>query len=116
MAEGIRKVVEVSINAGKLDIFKQVAARFIEKANTEPGTLSYEWFLNTDGSRCSILELYQDSEALLIHLKNVRDLYEPLFEVSQLTRVDVFGDSNAEVREAHLPGTNFYTHWDGFTR
>ena len=113
----ISKVVEISINTGMVAEFKEVATRFIERVNaSEPDTLSYEWFLDTEGSKCYILEKYRDSETLLAHLENVRDLYEPILALSKITRIEVFGDASEEVKEAHIPGTKFFQYWSGFTR
>jgi quinol monooxygenase YgiN len=117
MDDDIRKVVEVSIFPEKLDEFKEVATAFVERVRQlEPGTLSYEWYLNEDGSKCLILEWYRDSEALMAHLANIRDLYEPLFAVSEITRLEVFGHASAALREAHLPGTAFLSPWIGVRR
>jgi quinol monooxygenase YgiN len=117
MTQHIRKVVEVTINKGKLDKFKQVAKIFIERIElNEPDTVSYEWFLTADADKCYILEWYRDSKALLAHLDNIRDLYEDLIEVSKITRLEVFGNPSKEVRQAHLPETKFYDHWKGITR
>ena len=75
MPKDIRKAVEVTIDTGMLDVFTQIVAQFIDKANTEDGTLSYECFLNADESRCFVPKWYRDSEALLTHPENVRELY-----------------------------------------
>jgi quinol monooxygenase YgiN len=117
MRDQIQKVVEVSIAEGKLGEFKEVAARFIERVEaSEPNTLRYEWFLSEDGGKCYILELYKDSEALWSHLANIRDLYAPLFELAQITRIEVFGAASEGVKNAHIPGTVFYDYWAGTTR
>jgi quinol monooxygenase YgiN len=117
MTQDIRKVVELTINEGRLDEFKQVANEFIQRVeSSEPDTVSYEWFLDADGNKCYILEWYKDSQALLAHLDNIRDLYEPLFKVSHLTRIEVFGNPSLKVRQAHLPGTKFFDYWAGIRR
>jgi quinol monooxygenase YgiN len=117
MTDQIQKVVEVSIAEGKLDQFQIVAQRFIGRVDaSEPDTLRYEWFLSEDGAKCYILELYRDSQALLSHLANIRDLYAPLFEVAQITRIEVFGAASEEVKQAHIPGTVFHDYWAGTRR
>jgi quinol monooxygenase YgiN len=113
----IRKVVEISINQGKLAKFKEVSSQFIERVKTsEPDTLAYEWYFNEDQSKCYVIEQYRDSDALLIHMANIRHLYEPIFEVSEITRIEVFGDPSPEVREAHLEGTKYLNYWAGISR
>jgi len=117
MTKDIRKVVKLSIKEGKIDQFKSVASLFIEKVNTsEPDTVSYEWYLSDDGRQCYIIEIYKDSASLLKHLDNVRDLYEPMLNLCEITRVRVFGDVSEAVRDAHIAGSEFYSHWAGITR
>lgn len=117
MTGDIRKVVEISIFEGRLAQFKDIAAAFVERVKQlEPGTLGYEWYLSDDGSKCFVLEWYRDSEALMAHLANIRDLYAPLFEVCQITHIQVFGHPSEELRQAHLPGTHFLSPWIGVRR
>jgi quinol monooxygenase YgiN len=117
VSSDIRKVVEISISNGRLDGFKKVAATFVERVKQlEPGTIGYEWYLRDDGSKCFVLEWYQDDGARMAHLANVQDLYEPLSEVSQITRIKVFGHASEELRQAQLPGTDFRSPWIGVVR
>lgn len=117
MTQEIRKVVEVKIDEGQLDQFKRLANIFIERVKTsEPDTVSYEWFFDTEGKKCYILEWYRDSIALLARLDNIRGLYEPLFKVAKITRLEVFGNPSLEVRQAHLPETKFFVYWAGIQR
>jgi quinol monooxygenase YgiN len=73
----IRKVFEVSIKLAMADEFLEVASKFIQRvAAREQYKLNYEWFHDETPETSSILEWYRDDEALLIHLDNIRDLYE----------------------------------------
>jgi len=113
----IRKVVEISINPGMADDFLEVASKFIQRVEArEQNTLSYEWFLDERRETCCILERYRDDEAQLEHLANIRDLYSQLFALSEITRLQVFGDVSSEVKDAHLPQTKYYDHWACITR
>ena len=113
----IRKVVQVSIYPGKAAEFQAAASKFIQRVESqEPDTLSYEWFLDEDHETCCILESYRDDDPLLYHLENIRDLYEQLFAVCEITRLQVFGKVSEEVRAAHIPQTQFYDLWAGVTR
>lgn len=117
MTSQIRRVVKVSINEGQLDEFKEVANRFIERVKAgEPRTLNYDWFVDDESGQCCILERYENSEALLLHLANIRDLYEPLFEVCQIYSIEVFGNVTEEIRKAHISGTKFWNDWLGLGR
>lgn len=48
------------------DAFDQAVDEAIELVNDEPGTLSYEWYL--DGDTCHLVESYTDSAAAYAHL------------------------------------------------
>ena len=88
----IRKVVEISINPGIADDFLEVASKFIQRVEArEQNTHSYEWFLGERRETCCILEWYRDHEAQLEHFANIRDLYDQLFSVCKITRLQVFG-------------------------
>lgn len=112
----IRKVVEVVLQPGKVADFRVIASEFIRRVDAEePDTLNYEWFLDRNQETCIILEDYRDSDALLFHLENIRDLYAQLFALCEITRLQVFGDVSAEVRSAHMPQTEFFDRWSGIS-
>ena len=113
----IRKIVQVSINPGMAAEFQAAASKFIQRVESqEPDTLNYEWFLDEDHETCYILESYRDDDARLYHLENIRDLYEQLFALCEITRLQVFGKVSEEVRAAHMPQTQFYDQWAGVAR
>ena len=110
----IRKVVQVSINPGMTAEFQEVGSKFIQRVKTiEPHTLNYEWFRDEDHETCYILDMYRDDEALLYHLDNIRDLYEELFKVCVITRLQVFGKVSGGVGAALLPQTD---QWAGVSQ
>ena len=56
----------MKIREGKLDEFKRQAAMCIlQVKEKDPGTLQYDWFLNSDKTECEIRVAYESSEALL---------------------------------------------------
>ena len=113
----IRKIAQVSINPGMAAEFQEAASKFIQRVESqEPNTLSYEWFLDEDHETCYILESYRDDDALLYHLDNIREFYEQLFAVYEITSVQVFGKVSEEVKSAHIPQTKFYDHRAGVSR
>jgi quinol monooxygenase YgiN len=82
MTDYIRATAEVSIPHGKINEFKVLSAGIMHKVEAnEPDTLSYEYFLSSDESKCYVVQLYKDSEAVLAHLENISDLASPLHEV-----------------------------------
>lgn len=118
MTDYIRAVAEVSIPEGTIDEFKKLASEIIDRVEaTEPETLSYEWFLSEDQRTCYVVQLYQDSEAVMAHLKNIGDLSGPLHELAPLTGLAVFGTPSDELRQALEPaGPRLFAHWNGVTR
>jgi quinol monooxygenase YgiN len=118
MTDYIRANAELSIPAGKIDEFKKLAAELIKKVEAnEPNTLSYEWFLSDDESKCYVLEIYKDSEALMAHLGDIGEMMGPFLELAPLTRLELYGSPSDEVRQALEPfGTKFFEHWNGLTR
>ncbi len=118
MTTSIQTVVEFTINDGKIDTFKQLGKEYIElvKAN-EPNMLSYQFYFNDDESRCYALEFYKDSEAVFAHLENVAEVTPRALEVSQIIRVEIFGNVSDELREAvSALNPQINKHWDGITR
>lgn len=118
MTNYIRAIAEVSIPAGKINEFRKLAAEIIDKVEAdEPNTFSYEYFLSNDESKCYVVQLYKDSEAVMAHLGNIGDLAGPLHEVAPLTGLMIFGSPSDELRQALEPvGPKIFEHWNGVTR
>ena len=71
---------ELSIKEGKLEDFTAVINTMIEITDTnEPDTLVYEYYINEDSSECHLLEAFKDSEAFMVHLRNVNHVFDTLF-------------------------------------
>jgi quinol monooxygenase YgiN len=118
MTSYLRTDAELSIKEGKLDEFKELANPIIEKVDAnEPNTLTYEWYLSEDGSKCYIVETFKDSDAVMAHLGNVGDMFGPLFEVAPLTGFKIYGSPSDGVRQTLEPfGAQFFEHFNGVTR
>jgi quinol monooxygenase YgiN len=118
MANYIRATAEHSISKGKMDEFKKLVAEIIDRVEaTEPNTISYEWFLSNDESKCYVVQIYKDSEAGMAHLRNIADLMSPFHEVAPLTGLMVFGSPSDQLIQALAPvGARFYAHFNGVTR
>lgn len=109
--------VEFTITPGKVDAFKKLARQLIDGTSKEAGTLGYQWYLNSDETKCYLIELYRDSGAILAHLNNVGPVLQKLLEASKVTRFEVFGSVSAEVEKALAGfGTRIFKYWDGFLR
>jgi quinol monooxygenase YgiN len=111
-------VIELTINDGGLDRFKELAAGYAAAVQeSEPDTTTYQWYLAEDGSKCLLHEAFTNSEALLQHLTNVGPSLPDLLAVSPITRVEVFGTPSDDAREAlDGLGAAYYPHFTGFQR
>jgi len=104
--------------AGQMDNFKQVAAKVIAGVAQEPGTLMYEWSLRPDQKTFDAVELYQNSEAVIAHVKHVGSEFgKDLGQVQKEISLVVYGSPNEEAKQA-LAGLNpvYETPIDGFIR
>ena len=111
-------VIEMTINEGSLDEFKEKAAGYIDgvQAN-EPDTLVYEWYLAEDGSRALLQEMFTNTDAMLTHLGNVGESLPSLLAIAPITRFEVIGSVTDAAKEA-LEAFNavHFPHMAGFTR
>ncbi len=109
----IRIMARAQIHPGKLEAFSQIAAACLAATRRDPGTHSYEWYLNADRTECVVLEVYDDSNAVLAHLANLGDLFGQLMTVSDLT-IEVFGDPSPELRQVGASvGAKIYGYLQG---
>ena len=100
---------------GNLAEFKKAAAQALELAESEPGTLQYDWFSNEAETTCIAHEEYQDSTALLAHVAHLGVLFNTLLELGGGCRFEVFGNPTPELREATagLDLSFFTSHFQG---
>ena len=88
------------IPADSLAEFKRVAARALEIAKGEPGTLQYAWFFSDDDTVCVVHETYEDSAALLAHAANLVDTFDQLLASGGSCTLEMFGNPSTELMEA----------------
>ena len=89
-----------SIPPDNLAEFKRVAARALEIAKGEAGTLQYAWFFNDDDTVCVVQETYEDSAALLAHAANMADTFDQLLAAGGSCTLEMFGDPSTELMKA----------------
>lgn len=77
------------VHPGKLDAFKTICGRFVERTKSEPGCHFYGFSFDGDLAHCR--ESYQNAQALLAHLANVDDLISEALKIATLARVEVHG-------------------------
>ncbi|HEX5951418.1 MAG TPA: hypothetical protein VFZ96_10480 [Actinomycetota bacterium] len=92
-------VVDVSdIRPGRLDELRASVgelARFVE-AN-EPRPVSYEVFLDPDGTRMTVLQVHPDSASMELHMRVAADAFRPFAELLTLRAMDVYGEPSDEL-------------------
>ena len=70
-----------------------------EVMENDPGTVVYEWYLNEELMECVVWEVYENSEAVLIHTGNVGGLLDQLSELSEPS-IEIYGNPNKELTDA----------------
>ena len=103
---------------GQMDNFKRVVTKVIAAVAQEPGTLMYEWSLRPDQKTFDAVELYQNSDAAVAHVKHVvSELGKDLGEVQKELQLVVYGSPDAQAKQALAPLNPVYTTpVDGFVR
>jgi len=119
MSEPVFWIVEGVIQQGALAALRSLIGEMvtITQAN-EPGTMAYEWFLDSGKQRCHIFERYRDSTAAMIHLRTFEEKFaKRLGLLVKIDRVVVYGNATEELIKAlGDEGTVFLLPWAGFTR
>ncbi len=88
------------VHEGKLDAFKKLCERFVEKTSTEPKCLYYGFSFHDDEALCR--EGYEDADGLLAHVQNVGKLLEEAMTIADLTRFEIHGPE-AELAKLREP-------------
>ncbi len=103
---------------GQEEAFEQVVPKVIAAVEQEPGTMAYEWSMRADGKTFDVLEIYQDSNAVVAHVKDVFSKFGGELGKTQKTlRFVVYGNPDAEARKA-IEGLHpeYETPFAGFIR
>jgi len=88
------------IREGNLEAFKELIPEFIRTTRSkDPGTLTYDWYLNEESLAFSVIEVYRDSPSLLAHAGNVGPLLQETGELSDLS-LELYGDPDDELKNA----------------
>lgn len=85
---------------GKIDAFRALFPKFVEKTAPEKGCLHYGFSVNGDEVFCR--EAYRSAEDVLTHLENVNALLQEALNLSDLTRIEVHGPAE-ELDKLRLP-------------
>jgi len=119
MSKQVYWLLEATITPGELENFKALMNEMVTatRAN-EPGTLNYEWSIDTDNQSCHIYERYADSAAAMTHLGTFGEKFAGRFlAVLEPQRITVYGNPNDEVKKALSGfGAEFLAPIGGFAR
>jgi len=77
------------VHRGKLDAFRELCERFVEKTSEEDKCLFYGF--SFDGNEVHCREGYEDADGMLTHLDNVGALIGEALEIAELARLEVHG-------------------------
>ena len=105
------------IQDGKIEAFKELCEKLIEKTYKEPGCLYYGF--SFDGYEAHCREGYADAEGLLTHLENVGSLLEEILKIADITRLEIHSTEEelAKLREPLIDlKPQFFTMEYGFRR
>ena len=101
----------------QLDQYKQQLKKVLAAVAEEPGTLIFELSVQPDGKTVDLLEMYQDSEAFVAHVKHMRAVFGQEVQIRKPGRIIVFGSPNAEMKEILARRNPVYESYiDGFMR
>jgi quinol monooxygenase YgiN len=103
---------------GQEEAFKQMASKLIAAVQQEPGTMAYEWSMRADGKTFDTVEIFQDSNAMVAHVKDVVGNFGgDLGKTQKGVRLIVYGNPDAEARKA-IEGFHpeYQTPFGGFMR
>jgi quinol monooxygenase YgiN len=103
----------MKIRSGMIEGFKSQAAKCISQAKRkDTGTLQYDWFISSDNTECEIREAYENSDALLAHVENLREPLRILFEQFATDHsVMIYEDASTQLLEnAKSRGINLKTY------
>jgi quinol monooxygenase YgiN len=86
---------------GQEEAFRQVVAKVVAAVEREPGTMAYEWSMRADGKTFDVVEIYQDSDAVVAHMKDVGPRFgNDLGKTQKAVRFVVYGKPDAAAKQA----------------
>jgi quinol monooxygenase YgiN len=104
MADNILLLIESDILPGKEAELRSVVADLKQHVtSTEPGTLRYDWFINTDTKTIRLIEEYDSMQSAIFHGGNYKAFRLRLDELRLVTRRTVCGNLSDEAKAMLAP-------------
>ena len=111
---------EFTIQEGKIEEYKKLVQEMsrVVEAN-EPDTISYQFYLNRDETKCVVYETYANSEAVFAHNNGAasQTILPNIFNISKISKFEVYGNPSEELQKvltSFSPQT--YNLFTGFSR
>jgi quinol monooxygenase YgiN len=112
--------VEFTIEEGKREDFKKLIkemARAVQE--TEQDTITYQFYLNKDNTKCVVHETYANSDAAFTHMNGdaSKTILPKIFEIAKINRFDAYGIPSEELQKTLTSfGSEIYNLFAGFSR
>jgi hypothetical protein len=88
------------VAADKIDDFKALGKKFVERTRSEPGCVHYAFSFSGCTAHCR--EGYDNAEAVLAHLVNVDALLQEALTIAYIIRLEVHAPA-AEIEKLRQP-------------
>ena len=98
MTNNIYWTISTTVKEGRLAGLKEHFAKMIATTSTEPGALSYDFWLSEDETRVHIHERYVDNDATVAHVQNVGEHLGPFLDAVEMDPLVILGPVNDEVK------------------
>ena len=100
----LQGIVRFTFHTGMVDEFKRLSAECLAIVRAKDvGTLQYDTYFNGDESQAIVLERFRDSDALILHGRNMAPLMDPIMATADVSG-ELLGNPNDELR-AQLTGS-----------
>jgi quinol monooxygenase YgiN len=111
-------VLEGAVKPGKLVALSALIDDMVASTQTEPGSLSYEFFVGGDGGSVHVYERFADAAAALTHLSTFGERFAQRFLATvEPIRFTVMGNTSDQLTEALSGfGPTYLRPLGGFTR
>jgi|SRR4051794_22554197 quinol monooxygenase YgiN len=119
---GFKAGYVASVSSGEvppeqMEAFKERTKRTLAAVAEEPGTLIFEFSVQPDGKTVDLLEMYQNAEAFVAHIKHMRAAFGQEAQIRKPGKIIIFGSPNAELKELLARRDPVYESYiDGFMR
>lgn len=118
MSEAVSWLLELAVKPGQLESLRELVEEMVESTRGEPGTLSYEWFVDDAGEVVHIYERYVDSAAAIAHGETFAERFAERFGACvEVKTFNLYGDPSAELKDGLSVFSPNCLGWlGGFTR